>query len=182
MTKIEKLRALPVQRTKSGRASLRCFGIIFGLIFFVGCSYCSDRPFRGNVSSIAVKPFGSHEFRRRIEMDLTEAIKKRIMLDTPYKLRDEKVADTVLTGEVLEVREGTLGRDFIRNLPRETMLTLIVKFEWKDLRSGKILVSKDRWLQSYDFSRPVGESEITGIQGAVDRMAETIVEQLEEDW
>jgi len=147
-----------------------------------GCSYSTDRPFRSNVCSVAVKPFGSKEFRRRIEMDLTEAVKKRIMMDTPYKLRDEKVADTVLTGEVLEVREGTMGRDFKCNLPRETSLTLVVKFQWKDLRTGQILVNRDRWIQTYDFSRPVGETEWTGIQGAVDRMAETIVEQMESEW
>jgi len=165
--------------------NVKCISIaVVGLALAVsaGCSYSTDRPFRSNVCSIAVKPFGSKEFRRRIEMDLTEAIKKRIQMDTPYKLKDEKVADTLLTGEVMEVREGTMGRDFKLNLPRETMMTLIVKFQWKDLRTGKILVSKDRWLQSYDFSRPVGESEWTGLQGAVDRMAETIVEQLEAEW
>jgi len=94
------------------------------------CSYSTDRPFRSNVATVAVKPFGSKEFRRRIEMDLTEAVKKRIQLDTPYKIADEAVADTVLTGEVLEVRQGTMGRDFTWNRPRETQLTLIVKFQW----------------------------------------------------
>jgi hypothetical protein len=147
-----------------------------------GCSYSTDRPFRSNVSTIAVKPFGSKEFRRRIEMDLTEAVKKRIQLDTPYKIADEAVADTILTGEVLEVRQGTMGRDFTWNRPRETQLTLIVKFQWKDLRTGKILVQKDRWLQSYDYAKPVCETEWDAIQGAVDRMAETIVEQMESDW
>jgi len=157
---------------------------MFGLIILsaTGCSYSTDRPFRTDVRTVAVKPFGSKEFRRRIEMDLTEAIKKRIMTDTPYKLADEKVADTVLTGEVLEVRQGTMGRDFTFNLPRETQLTLIVKFQWKDLRTGRILVKKDRWLQTYDYARPVGESEWTGLQGAVDRMSETIVEQMEAEW
>jgi len=40
----------------------------------------------------------------------------------------------------------------------------------------------DRWLQSYDYARPVCETEWDAIQGAVDRMAETIVEQMESDW
>jgi hypothetical protein len=152
------------------------------LMVFTGCSYSTDRPFRTDVRTISVKPFGSKEFRRRIEMDLTEAVKKRIMMDTPYKLADEVKADTLLTGEVLEVRQNTLGRDYECNRPREMQLTLIVKFQWKDLRTGKILVQRDRWLQTYDWSRPVGETEWMGIQGAVDRMSETIVEQMETDW
>ncbi len=157
------------------------FVIIF-LIVFSGCSYSTDRPFRKDVKTICVKPFSSRAFRRRIEMNLTEAIKKRINLDTPYKLTDEAHADTILTGEVLDVRQGTMGRDFRVNRPRETQLTLIVSFQWKDLRTGKILVKRDRWLVSYDYSRPVGETEYIALQGAVDRMAETIVEQLERDW
>jgi hypothetical protein len=161
-----------------------CFMVMAGVAGMVvaGCSYSTDRPFRSNVCSIAVRPFGSKEFRRRIEMNLTEAVKKRIQMDTPYKIRDEKVADTLLTGEVLEVRQATLGRDFTWNRPRETALTLIVRFQWKDLRTGKILVNRDRWTQTFDYSRPVGQTEWMGIQGAVDRMAETIVEQLESDW
>jgi hypothetical protein len=153
------------------------------MFLLVGCSgYSTDRPFRKNVCTVAVKPFGSKEFRRRIEMDLTEAVKKRILQDTPYKLADASVADTVLTGEVLQVRQATMGRDFKCNLPRETQMTLIVKFQWKDLRSGEVLVQKDRWLQTYDWSAPVGENQEIAIQGAVDRMAETIVEQMERDW
>jgi len=165
-----------------GKTIIQTAAVVILAGILTGCSYSTDRPFRSNVTSVAVKPFGSKEFRRRIEMDLTEAVKKRIMADTPYRLKDEKVADTILTGEVLEVREGTLGRDFKCNRPRETSLTLIVKFQWKDLRTGQILVNRERWLQTYDFSRPVGETEWTGIQGAVDRMAETIVEQMECDW
>jgi hypothetical protein len=158
--------------------------ILLGLVTIIGsgCSYSTDRPFRSNVRSICVKPFGSKEFRRRIEIDLTEALKKRIQQDTPYKLKDEKVADTLLTGEILEVREGTLGRDFQCNRPRETSLTLAIKFQWKDLRTGQILVQRDRWLQTVTFSQPVGENEWTGLQRAVDRISETLVEQLEEEW
>ena len=51
-----------------------------------------------------------------------------------------------------------------------------------NLRTGKILVARDRWMQTYDYSRPVRETEFTALQGAVDRMAETIVEQLESNW
>jgi len=165
--------------------SKRFYSLILAVMMLslVGCTgYSTDRPFRKDVKTIAVKPFGSKEFRRRIEMDLTEAVKKRIILDTPYKLADVSVADTELTGEVLQVRQATMGRDFECNLPRVTQLTLIVKFQWKDLRTGEVLVQKDRWLQTYDWSAAVGENQELAIQGAVDRMAETIVEQMERDW
>ncbi len=151
-------------------------------ITILGCGYSLKRPFRDNVKTIYVAPFNTREFRRRIEFNLTEAIKKRINLDTPYKLTDKGKADTILTGEVIEVVKSTSGRDFDLNLPRETHLTLIVSFQWKDLRTGEVLVKRDRFAASYDYSTVVGEPEFTGLQGAIDRIAERIVEQLEADW
>jgi len=158
--------------------------LILGMAGLVttGCTYSTERPFRKDVRSVYVKPFDTRIFRRRVEMNLTEAIKKRIQMDAPYKLAGQKDADTILKGEVLEVHQATLGREFLFAMPRETQLTVDVSFEWKDLRSGKILVKRDHWLQTYDYSRPAGENEWIGLQGVVDRIAETIVEQLEEDW
>jgi len=147
-----------------------------------GCGYSTRRPFTPKVKTIYVKPFGSKIFRRRIELDLTEAVKKRIQMDTLYRLADEGNADTVLAGEVLSVKQGTLGRSFGTSVPRETQFTLTVSLQWKDLRSGKILMERERWLQAFDYARPVGEREFDARQGAIDRMAERIVEQMETDW
>ncbi len=147
-----------------------------------GCGYSGQRPFRRDIMTVNVEPFGSRAFRRRIEIQLTEAIKKRIQMDTPYRLADKDKADSVLTGEVLQVRQGTLGRDFRTNLPRETHLALTVRFEWKDMRSGKVLVKRDRWVQSFEYVRPVKETEFIGLESAINRMAESIVEQMEQDW
>ncbi len=102
-------------------------------------------------------------------------------MDTPYRLADKDKADSVLTGEVLQVRQGTLGRDFRTNLPRETHLALTVRFEWKDMRSGKVLVKRDRWVQSFEYVRPVKETEFIGLESAINRMAESIVEQMEQN-
>lgn len=147
-----------------------------------GCSYSTDPPFRKDVTTVHVRPFGTREFRRRIEMNLTEAVKKRIQMDTPYRLADERNADTVFTGEVLQVKQATLGRSFGFNTPRETQLTLMVSLQWKDMRNGKVLLERKRWLQTFDYARPVGEQEFDALHGAIDRMAERIVEQMETDW
>lgn len=147
-----------------------------------GCGYSHRRPFRSDVKTIWVKPFATKVFRRRIEMDLTTAIKRHIQMKTPYKLANAASADTILKGEVLDVKQATMGRDFRRNVPRETQLTLLVSFEWKDMRTGKILLERKRWLQTYDYALPVGETEATALQGVIDRMAERIVEQMEQEW
>lgn len=157
--------------------------LIAGSVLAVaGCGYSTRQPFKTNVKTVFVKPFGSRVFERRVELNLTEAVRKRINLDTPYRLAESATADTELSGEVLAIKRGVLGKSFGTNQPRETMLTMVISLQWKDLRTGKILMKKDRWLQTVDFVKPVGEQEYDGLQEAVDRMAESIVEQMQEDW
>lgn len=147
-----------------------------------GCGMSTERPFRKDVKTVALDIFDSKEFRRDLELQLTEALAKRIEAETPYKLAKKGVADTLITGEIKEVRQGTLGRDFRTNLPRETAATLVVAFKWKDLRSGEILVDRPNFVQTVDYIRPVGENFYDASQRLADRMAERIVEEMEADW
>ena len=103
-------------------------------------------------------------------------------MDTDYKLADKNRANTMLTGQVLEVRQATLGTDFKSDLPRETQATFIVSFRWKDLRTGKTLVDRPRFAQTVDYIRPVGEDFFDASQEALDDLAERIVEQMQSDW
>ena len=73
-----------------------------------GCSYSTGRPFPATVKTVYVEMFGSREFRRSLEFQLTEALQKRILMDTDYTLADKTRADTMLSGEVLDVRQ--IGR------------------------------------------------------------------------
>ena len=84
-----------------------------------GCGYSSDRSqvFRttnantDRVRTVALDIFESREFRRGLELQLTEALAKEIESTTPFKLAKKNLADTTLTGQIFEVRQGTIGRD-----------------------------------------------------------------------
>lgn len=165
--------------------------VLFALSAIAGCGYTADRHahFRAKnatnerIRTVAVEIFKSREFRRDLELQLTEALAKRIESETPYKLAKMATADTQLSGEVLELRQGTIGRDFEQVKPRETAATLIVSFQWKDLRTGEILLDRPRFVQTVDYIRPVGEDVYHATQRIADRMAERIVEEMEsDDW
>ncbi|MCA9255851.1 MAG: hypothetical protein KDA33_09445 [Phycisphaerales bacterium] len=171
----------------------RRVAIVAGLIGLTlgGCGYTTDRTaqFRTEnsakrpIRTVAVPIFESREFRRDVELQVTEALKKRIEAETPFKVANRDVADTVLLGEVLEVRQGTIGRDFVNVRPRETAATLIVRWQWKDLRTGEILVDRPRFVHTVDYIRPVGEDLYHALQRASNEMAERIVEQmLDDNW
>lgn len=159
-------------------------------LYAAGCGYSTDRSAvirttnskNDRIRTVALDVFQSKEFRRGLELQLTEALAKRIEAKTPFKLAKKDRADTILTGEILEVRQATIGRDFRTVTPRETSETVIVNFQWKDLRSGEVLMDRPRFVQTVDYVKPLGEDFYHASQRAMDRLAERIVEQMESDW
>jgi hypothetical protein len=152
------------------------------LIANPGCSYSTKRPFPESVQTVAVDMFHSKEFRRELEFDLTEAVVKRIQMDTPYRIRDRKVADTLLEGEILEVRQNAFADEFGTGRPREVAATIVVSCRWKDLRDGKILMEVPRLTYTTSWIPPVRETFAKGMVRGMDGLAEKIVETMESDW
>ncbi len=147
-----------------------------------GCGYRTGEIFRDDVQTVHVQIFGSKEFRRELEFKLTEAVKKRINTDTPYRLAGPEKADTILSGEVLEVRQAAFATDFQSRLPRDKQLTLAVRVQWKDLRSGRMLVDQPVELQAADYLPPAGETEEFAQERTIERMAARIVAKMYRDW
>lgn len=155
-----------------------------------GCGYSADRneAFRttnareNRIRTVALDIMESREFRRGLELQLTEALAKRIEQETPFRLAKKDRADTVLTGEIREVRQATLGRQLDTVTPRETAATVLMSFQWKDLRTGEVLVDRPNFVQTVDYIRPLGEDFHHGSQRAMDRLAERIVEEMQSDW
>lgn len=147
-----------------------------------GCGYSSQRPFPENVRTIHVPVFHSREFRRGLEFQLTEAVKKRVEQDTPFRLAHRDRADTELTGEILEVRQAALADDFRTDLPRELSALVIVRYHWKDLRSGEVLAERELAPMRVDYIPAVGEDFFEAGQESLEDLAERIVESMMTDW
>lgn len=156
--------------------------LMFSGLLAGGCGYSSQAAFREGIQSVHVQIFDSREFRRDLEFLLTEAVMKRINAETPYRVVDKGKADSILTGEVLEVRQSAFAPDFVSRQPRDTQMTMVVRVQWKDLRSGKILVDRPLLLQSVNYLPAADESQAFAQQKVVDRMAERIVSQLYGPW
>jgi hypothetical protein len=165
-------------------------GRLFGLIMMVtaglgmvsGCGYTSKPPFNQSVRTVCVPIFTNKTFRREWEFKLTEAVDKNIEYRTPYKIAARKDADTILTGEIVQIQENVLTTRFGTDLPRESELTVVVNFTWKDLRSGKILVERKSFNRSATDIPQIGERATDAEQLAIERLAAGIVDQLQSDW
>jgi hypothetical protein len=152
------------------------------LSMLAGCGYRSGDLFRPGIETVYVEMFESREFRRDLEFMLTEAVKKRVAADTPYRLAPKQKADTILRGEVLEERQAAFAADFRTRQPRDQQMTLIVRVEWKDVRSGEVLVDRPLLLQAVDYLPPLGETEEFAQHKGMDRLAARIVSQMYNDW
>ena len=161
---------------------LLALGSLAALCGLTGCGYSSGELFRTDVETVHVEIFESREFRRDLEFILTEAVKKRIATDTPYRLAPKEKADTILRGEVLEERQAAFAPDFRSRQPRDKQMTMVVRVQWKDVGTGRLLVDRPLLLQAVDYLPPAGETEKHAEQKAIDRLAARIVAQMYNEW
>lgn len=157
--------------------------LLAGLVLLpVGCGYSSKPLYRISVKTVSVPIFRNNTYNRDWEFRLTEAICKNIEYRTPYKIAQGERADTELTGEISSIDQDVLTRRFNLNLPRESQVTVAVNFQWKDLRTGRILVKRVSFSRSATGIPQIGERMNDATQLAVERLAEAIVEQLQTEF
>jgi hypothetical protein len=147
-----------------------------------GCGYSNQSLYRESVRSVYVEMFQSKEFRRGIEFQLTEAVRKQIDRATPYRNATKGRADTVLEGEVIEWRESAVGTDPITDRPIQNIGTLAIRYRWKDMRTGKLLIDRPLTVTTSDYVRLLGEKPYDAYELAVNQMARKIVEAMETPW
>jgi hypothetical protein len=126
--------------------------------------------------------FTNKDFHRGVEFSLTKAIINQMEAKTPYKVTSREKADTILEGEITEVRTKVVSRDRDTAIPQEELQSVTVNFVWKDLRTGKILKQKNGYQETKVLYPTLGEGQFTGTQVAVENLALSIVHELQDKW
>jgi outer membrane lipoprotein SlyB len=156
-----------------------------------GCGYSNGSSsggyqwkslYRQDVQTVAVPIFKNVDFHRGVEIALTKAIVNNLESHTPYKVVDQKKADTVLQGEIVSIRAHTISSESRSAVPQEQLYVITCNFLWKDLRTGRILVDRKNFEQTTTYYPTLGESQWVGSQSGVEALAQGIVEQLQADW
>ena len=114
-----------------------------------------------------------------MEVDLTEKLKNEVARRTPLKIVDESRADSVLETTIREVLPQVQIRDVNDNMT-SARVTLVVDFAWRDRRTGRMLSEGKGVTRPTDFLVPKGETFTTAARREFDRIAELIVEQMQE--
>jgi hypothetical protein len=138
--------------------------------------------YREDIQTVAVPVFVNRTYRRGLESKLTQSIIQQLEEHTPYKVVSRDQADTVLEGTIEAVQTYTLANDIYTGLPQEQSYTISVSFAWKNLRTGKVLVSRKGFDERASYFAVLGESSEVGAQDAVDKLALSIVQEMQADW
>lgn len=138
--------------------------------------------YRPGIKTIAVGIFDSRDFRQGEEFRITTALAKEIEAYTPYKIAPRDSADSLIEGRIRRIQRPVIFNSSDGGVPAEQLFILTVDFTWKDLRTGKIIVSREAFEQVTSYYPTLGEGSFVGSQTAADKLALAIVQQMEADW
>ncbi len=164
---------------KVSLGQLMCFMILFATIS--GCGYSSKSLYDRNISSIYIPIFDNTTFRRGLEFELTKAVKDEIMNRTSLRIVQKDSADTILHGEIVDVTENVLIQNNVDDIV-ESRYTISVDVKLVDRRTERTLFEESGLKESAEFIVNRGENINTAAAEDITRLAESIVNHLEENW
>lgn len=152
-----------------------------------GCAgfggYSDESLFPGDISSLCVDMFDNRSFRRGVEFTLSDALVKRVESDTPYKIvSDKDRADSVISGQLVSIRESvlTVEREIGRPLEKEVVLTAVVN--WKNLKTGTMMINNETVTAATSYSEYLSQDFTYASAVAANKLARKIVERMESNW
>lgn len=186
------LQYLPIIRSLQGRStgilngkylpSYACLVLLLLFcIFFGSCGYSSKSLLRSNVRSVYIPVFDNDTFRRGFEFDLTKAVQDQIMLRTRLHIVNKDEADSILLGKITNVDENVLIEDRRDNIV-ESRVFIVIEIRWVDKRTGRTILERKNIRRPAEFIVRRSETLSSGSDEAFVRVAQGIVEVMEEDW
>jgi hypothetical protein len=165
--------------------------VTLSLLLLTGCAsdptqgYSFTSSHDSTVRTVAVPIFANPTYEHGLEVELTDAIIKEIQAKTPWRVVPEgSGANTTLSGTLSDSRLRRLSTGPFTGMSQELSVELTVDFDWKDSRSGKVLVARRNFVASEAFvpASPANERLEKGQHAAVQRMARDIVAELRSNW
>ena len=183
---------------KNGIGKNRCIGrksppvlvILYSCAFSLGlcgCSefagYSNESLFPRDVESVRLEMFDNQTFRRGVEYELTDALGKRIEVETPYKIvTDADRADTVMGGQIVSIDELPLSTDRELGTVLESEVRVRAVVHWKNLKTGELMIDYRKASASASYSTLQEQDFKYASSVAANNLARKIVELIEGSW
>jgi len=158
-----------------------------------GCGYTTSNLLRDDIDTVYVAFFDNATFRRELEVPLTRAVVNELKLRTHLLFAPRDEADSLLTGELIEVEERSVIKDVDDHVLRRRV-AVKVRFRWTDLLTGEDIVPEQVITESArivplleglptagDFDVAV-QRDATPFDLVFQETAQRIVERMEKGW
>ena len=162
------------------------FAMLLLATALTGCGaggYSNESLYPTDVRSVRLEMFDNRSFRRGVEYELSDALAKRIEVDTPYKIvSDKDRSDSVISGQLVAISEAalTIDRDVAQPLEREVVLTAVVT--WKNLNTGKLMINNKTVTAAASYSEFQNQDFTYAAALAANKLARRIIELMESNW
>lgn len=150
-----------------------------------GCAYTLRAPYRNDIKTVYVPVFQSQSFRRDLNFQLTRLIQDEIRRRTPFRVvGSPEEADSTLSGSITFVDKNMMVEN-PNNLPRHIQGTIMATVKWTD---NRLSFEKKRDLQpvtvveNTPFYPELGETAQLGFLKGLEKLAEQVVDMMEEPW
>ena len=161
--------------------TVRLTGItILAAVLLSGCGYTTESIWRKDIRTVAVPVFTTRSLRRGHEFALTKAVTEEIMRRSGYTLASNEDADTILLGEIEELRTPVLVEDSQDRI-FEYSVSVTMRLVWRDQRTGDVIYEGEV-SESGDAVLSQGESLMTARDEAFRELARVIVDRLLIQW
>ena len=175
-------------------------GLVFlcaALLCAGGCGYATSSLVSAGSKTIYVRNFVNKidptqevtdkrmyvGYRSGLELSVTRETINKFIVDGNLKIADEKTADLILEGELVDFRKEALRFDANDDVI-EFRLKVVVDMRLTDSRTGK-LITEEKYFTgetTYRTSGTLAKSESQAVQAAVADLAQRVVERVVEGW
>ncbi len=166
---------------------------VWGLVVAMalgGCSYTRKTVLPRNIKTIYVETVKNkldvdeiYAYQPGLEMDITNAVIRRLQQDGTLKVAKQENADAILKTELLAFEQEGLRFDQLEEV-KEYRLFIVVKLKLLDAKTGDLIWEEPNFTgdNEYYVTNVTSIGEQKAAVDAVDRLAFNIVDRIVEDW
>ncbi len=155
-----------------------------------GCGYTTKTVLPRNIKTIYVETVKNkltvediYAYQPGLEMDITNAVIRRLQQDGILKVVEQKKADAILKTDLLSLEQEGLRFDQLESV-KEYRLFIVVALKLVDAKTGELLWEEPNFTgdTEYFVSDVTSLGEQKAALQAVDRLAKNVVDRIVEDW
>jgi hypothetical protein len=151
------------------------------------CAYStSPALLPSHIKTIAIPEFENQTGEYTLEREITDAVIQRFVSDNHLRVVEERVAESVLHGKVVQYRNTVFGisGDTRAN---EYRVTIAVSVVYKDLVKNREIWNEENLVRTANYyvqnvPGQAAQTELDGRQSAIQKIADEILSRTVQGW